>query len=301
MRSTNGSAALARAAYEPLAAHYDDFTRGYVYDSWLDAILRWSRAHGLAGRRVLDAACGTGKSFMPLLRAGYDVTACDVSPAMVTQARLKAGGRARVVVADVRSLTWASEFDLITCLDDAINYLLTQPDLLAALRGMAGALRPGGILVFDTNSLATYRTAFVEQFDSTSGSTQFRWRGESKPDTLPGTVHSAVLEIERDGEMHATRHVQRHWPLEELRSLLTRAGFSHVVFRGQATGGRLAGEPDEERHPKIACLARTPASARAKPSLDDRGSPSRDGGESHDHQDLTRPPTRCAGRYPAER
>ena len=53
----------------------------------------------LRGRRLLDVACGTGRSFLPMLERGYDVTACDISPAMAARAREKSGGAARVLVA----------------------------------------------------------------------------------------------------------------------------------------------------------------------------------------------------------
>ena len=43
------------------------------------------------GERVLDVACGTGKSFMPFLARGWDVTACDLSPAMLARAATVAG------------------------------------------------------------------------------------------------------------------------------------------------------------------------------------------------------------------
>ena len=47
--------------------------------------------HGLPGNRVLDAGCGTGKSFLPLLERGFEVTACDQSEAMLDVAASKAG------------------------------------------------------------------------------------------------------------------------------------------------------------------------------------------------------------------
>src|SRR2546421_6661629 len=111
-------------AYHDLAPFYDGFTAGYAYDGWLSRLEALAQAQGLAGRRLLDVGCGSGKSFLPLLERGYEVTACDISPAMVEEARRKVTGRARVVVADMRSLPALGEFDLITCLDDAVNYLL---------------------------------------------------------------------------------------------------------------------------------------------------------------------------------
>src|SRR5215210_7086056 len=105
-------------AYEGLAAHYDEFTSGYDYETWLASLERLALEHGLAGRRLLDVACGTGKSFEPMARRGYSVAACDLSPAMVEQARAKAPAGTALCVADMRELPLLGEFDLITCLDD---------------------------------------------------------------------------------------------------------------------------------------------------------------------------------------
>ena len=85
--------ALPAAPYEALADVYDLLTDGYAHERWLGALERLARAHGLRGRRVLDVACGTGSSFLALLDAGYEVTACDLSPAMARRAAEKAAGR----------------------------------------------------------------------------------------------------------------------------------------------------------------------------------------------------------------
>ena len=47
-------------------------------------------SNGASGTRLLDLACGTGKSFEPFVRRGFEVTGCDASPRMLAEAALRA-------------------------------------------------------------------------------------------------------------------------------------------------------------------------------------------------------------------
>lgn len=100
---------------------------------------------------MLDCACGIGLLAAGLARAGHDVAASDISPAMV--ARTRALG----VAAEVRSwddLPPSGDFDVVLCVG---NSLAHAEDRRTGLRAMAGALRPGGTL------LITSRNWEVEQ------------------------------------------------------------------------------------------------------------------------------------------
>ena len=44
----------------------------------------------MRGHELLDLARGTGKSFEPLMRRGFRVTACDASPGMLAEASIRA-------------------------------------------------------------------------------------------------------------------------------------------------------------------------------------------------------------------
>ena len=251
-------------AYEAFAPFYDEFTASYAHEDFLASVEELARAHGLVGRRVLDVGCGTGKSSAPLLARGYDVSACDISPAMVARARERLGGDPeRVFVADMRALPPGGDFDLVTCLDDALNYLLSEDDLDAALRSFARVLRPGGLAAFDANSLATYRSVFTREEVAASDDTIFRLCGETSADVRPGDVCELTIEILRQGgdgrsRRATSRHVQRHHPRESVESACERAGLRCVAVRGQMPGGRLVAGPDEDRHPKLLYLVRKP-------------------------------------------
>jgi SAM-dependent methyltransferase len=260
----------ALSAYESLAPFYDRYTADYDHARWLGEIGRVTTMLGLRGRRLLDVACGTGRSFLPMLERGYSVTACDISPAMCERARRAAGGRAEVVIADVRELPRLGEFDLVTCLDDALNYMLDGDELLAAFEGIERNLRPGGILVFDLNSLATFRGFFSRDAAFEDAETFFCWRGEGDPDAEPGALASAVVEVfaHRPGgawERTSSRHLQRHHPPGLVHELLERAGLDLLELRGQVTGDRIERDASEERQAKLVYFARRPVLTETTP------------------------------------
>src|SRR4051812_14489626 len=163
--------------YEGIADVYDAFSADFGHDRWLATIRAIADDHGLRGRRVLDVGCGTGRSFAPLVTQGFSVSACDLSPAMVRHAAAKADQPHRVFAADMRALPALGPFDLVTCLDDAINYLLDDAGLLAALRSVARVLAPGGLFVFDANTALTYATAFRSDDAFAAGGHAVAWSG----------------------------------------------------------------------------------------------------------------------------
>lgn len=251
------TATPALLAYERLAPVYDHFTDGYDHEGWVHGLERIARRHGLRGRRALDVGCGTGKSFTPLLRRGYDVWACDISPAMVARARACSGiDPERVLVADMRDLPDLGAFALVTCLDDAVNYLLDEDDVAAAFASVARLLAPGGVYVFDTNTLATYRAGFAARATFERPLAAAVWRGETTGPIDSGALCSASIEIAgNDGGDGISRHVQRHHPETTIRRALASAGLACRAVLGQSTGGVLHEDADEEAHTKLVYIA----------------------------------------------
>jgi SAM-dependent methyltransferase len=115
-------------------------------------------AHPVAGRQLLDVACGTGTLALLMEERGWQVTGLDAAPAMLAQARAKAaasGSAARWIhgnMADLEQLVAPASCDLVTCTYDSLNYLTAQSALQRLLRGLAHVLRPGGLGYFDINT-----------------------------------------------------------------------------------------------------------------------------------------------------
>ncbi|MBU0493882.1 MAG: methyltransferase domain-containing protein [Chloroflexi bacterium] len=110
-----------------------------------------------AGDKVLDLACGTGTVAVALAQQGLHVYGVDGSPAMIEQARCKVtetGYDVALSCQDMRAFTLPEPVDVVTCLYDSLNYLLSPADLVRAFECVRAALRPGGILLADINTPA---------------------------------------------------------------------------------------------------------------------------------------------------
>ena len=258
MSTNSGEISLnPEGAYDLIAGQYDDFTAHHDYESWLDSLLPALEVHGLNGDRLLDAGCGTGKSSLPMLSRGWRVTACDNSREMLKRLRAKAGDRIRIESADLRQMPVLGRFDLILCLGDVLNYCAVETPLATTLRGLAANLAPRGLLLFDLNTIATYRTFYAEVQEVEIGGRMVTWRGLGDGTAEAGEVAEAVMEIAApDGETTARSvHRQRHLGVDEVKGAMAEAGLRCLAVFGQGFDGVLQQPLEEERHTKTIYIA----------------------------------------------
>ena len=251
----------AQQAYDRFAPYYDRFTSHHDYEGWTLTLERLALAAGLSGRTLLDVACGTGKSYLPFLARGFDVTACDVSPGMLAVAAATSGERVRLEREDMRRLPVLGAFSLVTCLDDSVNYLLSTAELESALAGIRSNLAPGGVAVFDTNSLSTYRSFFASLGVLPGEDLVLVWRGEAAAGMRPGEEARASVEAlvrGDDGSWSAETHthVQRHHPAPAVRAAATAAGLEVAALHGMTADGAIHQPFDEAAHSKAVYVVR---------------------------------------------
>ncbi len=248
----------ALTAYEGLAEHYDIFTHDHDHSTWLVRLEALARRHGLAGRSVLDLACGTGKSLRPVLELGYTGAGCDLSPSMLAHARRRLPG-VWLCEADVRDLPPLGRFDWVTCLDDALNYLLGEHDLAAALCGIASVLASDGVATFDLNTLSAHREGFASTWVVEQPERYLCWQGRgcTEGPGEPGTADIDVF-VAVDGawQREITRHQQRWWSAGDVHDGAEHAGLAVVATYGQRPGARLEDQPDEARCTKTVFFLR---------------------------------------------
>ncbi|HEY2054775.1 MAG TPA: class I SAM-dependent methyltransferase [Solirubrobacterales bacterium] len=242
----------AQIAYDAFASIYDDFNAQNDYEFWFSVLLPRLAELGLVTGKLLDVACGTGRAIAPMLRRGWEITACDISSAMVAKAKEKHAGEAIAFdVADMTKLPTYGEFQLVWALNDPINYLLVDGDLQNALEAMGANLAPDGLLVFDCNTLRLFRASF-DPDEGLQRDARWNWQGLGQV----GDIYEA--EVSGEGvETHV--HKERHYSVPEVQRTLLNAGLQPVAALGQreADGEILLADAwDEERDHKIVHVAR---------------------------------------------
>lgn len=246
---------LAKASYEAMAPVYDSFTEDYDTELWLGNLIPELERCGLQGDRLLDVGCGTGNSFLPMIDRGWSVVGCDISPAMLSKAATKAGDRVRrLELADMRALPAFGSFDLVWALDDALNYLLSLEELHCAFVGMAKNLAADGLLMFDVNTLATYRGFFAETVVIEHHGCRLIWRGQSDSKTLPRSISEARFEVEGTA-VKSHQHRQRHFPETDIRAALVGAGLRCLAVFGHHEDAVMKQPLDEDDHVKAVYIA----------------------------------------------
>lgn len=159
--------------YDQLAVYYD-----LVHQDVADDLLLLLGLAEQRGDPILELGCGTGRTLLPLVRAGYQVVGLDNSAAMlkVCQRRLaedmpaaSGTGEATLYQGDMISFDLPQRFPLITVPFHTWMHLTQEEDQLAALGCINAHLAPGGWLFIDLPA----------------------------PDTITGAEHDGALTLER--------------------------------------------------------------------------------------------------------
>lgn len=150
-------------SYSFFAEFYDRFMVHVDYQSWITMIFTWLK-HFLPDdpEKVLEMACGTANISEQLVFRGLEVDACDASPFMLYEASQKCF-KPRLFLAFLQDkLPFENRYDLILCLFDSINYLQETQQIASCFHSAAGALKPGGVFVFDISTINNSRENFFD-------------------------------------------------------------------------------------------------------------------------------------------
>jgi ubiquinone/menaquinone biosynthesis C-methylase UbiE len=224
----------ADSADPPGINDYDSFAEGYAaanetgfVHAYYERPAMLALAGDVAGRRILDAGCGSGPLFAALRDRGAIVTGIDRSAGMLEQARRRLGDGADLQEAELGGpLPFRDEaFDDVTA-SLMLHYLEDWGPALAELRRV---LKPGGRLIASVNH------PFAENL----------WHRKEglEPDYF--ATYNYVVEWTAGGQSAVLRFWAR--PLHAMTDAFTAAGFRITVISEPAVAPDTPGEllPDD--------------------------------------------------------
>jgi SAM-dependent methyltransferase len=181
---------------------------------------------------VVDLGCGTGTFTRLLAQKGYDIIGVDNSEEMLTIAAAKSREEGQEILflrQDMRELDLYSTVGTVVSVCDSLNYMLTEENLFRVFQLVHKYLYPGGIFIFDFNTLYKYEriigdTVIAENRETCS----FIWENIFDPDSKCNEYDLTVFVREEDGRYRRFQetHHQRGYTIEEMVTLLQQAGFA---------------------------------------------------------------------------
>lgn len=222
-------------AYEDFAEVYDIFMDDTPYEQWCSFVTEALQKEGIYDGLVLDLGCGTGEMTQLLARAGYDMIGVDLSDRMLNvamQKREQSGLDILYLQQDMREFELYGTVRAVICLCDSINYLLREEELLAVFRLVNNYLDPGGLFLFDFNTVYKYETVIgdtviAENRDDCS----FIWENYYDEEEEINEYDLTIF-VRKEKELFrkfTETHLQRGYTLPVMRRLAEEAG---LVFAG---------------------------------------------------------------------
>jgi len=137
------------------AAAYDAVYSDKDYAGECDALESLIGRFGDGGiRRLLDLGCGTGRHAVHFAQRGFQVLGVDRSEAMLVHAHQRARAsqlceKVDFLRGDARDFSSGDKFDAVLMNFNVLGYMLTNDDVIGALKSARGNVRDGGLLIAD--------------------------------------------------------------------------------------------------------------------------------------------------------
>jgi len=233
---------------------YDRLFDSFDFDTayWLDVARD-------AGGPVLEAACGTGRVLLPILKAGFAIEGFDASPAMIVRLKDKArqsGLAVRAEVFDMRAFSIDRSYARIICPFNGFAHCESIEGQIAFLRRSYDHLEPGGALVLHMSYPGPAYWSepegqpVLEHEALRPGGGKIQLWDNRKKDVVAQRQDSEVeiRELDRSGRLEAVHKftTSQRWVYRfELELLFRAAGFARWSFLG-GFDGRPLRAPDDQ-------------------------------------------------------
>lgn len=222
-------------AYTNFAAVYDTFMDDVPYEKWADYVRGLLKEYGIQEGLVLDLGCGTGNFTRAMSRRGYDMIGVDVSTDMLEIAeekKIEEGMDILYLQQDMREFELYGTVRAVVSVCDSMNYILKEEELLQVFKLVNNYLDPGGVFLFDLNTIYKYRQVIGDAIIAENREDcSFIWENTYYEDESINEYELTIFQKEESGlyRKFEETHLQRAYRLDDVKRLLQEAGMKYIA------------------------------------------------------------------------
>lgn len=242
-------------AYTSFAQVYDMFMDNIDYEQWGEYLKGLLIEYGVNDGIVLDMGCGTGNITQILSGAGYDMIGIDNSQDMLNIAMEKRGEDASILylLQDMREFELYGTVAAVVCICDSMNYITEIDDLVEVFKLVNNYLDPGGIFIFDLNTVHKYQQIGDSTIAEDREDSSFIWDNYYYEDEKINEYQLSIFIKGEDGryDKFSETHYQKAYTLNEIKNALEEAGLEFVTAYEALTHNKA-----EEQNDRIYVVAK---------------------------------------------
>ena len=221
-------------SYESFAGVYDLFMDNIDYPAWCTYLIGILKEYGIEDGLIAELGCGTGSMTELLAAEGYDMIGIDNSPDMLEVAqekRVESGLDILYLMQDMREFELYGTVRAVVSICDCMNYILEEEDLLEVFCLANNYLDPGGVFIFDLNTLFKYEQLGESVIAENREESSFIWENWYDPADQVNE-YDLTLFIREESDLYRKYeelHYQKAYELEQVKELLLQAGMEFVA------------------------------------------------------------------------
>ena len=192
--------------------------------------------YGVREGLVLELGCGTGNMTEILAQSGYDMIGVDNAEEMLEIAiekRMKSGLDILYLQQDMREFELYGTVKAIVSVCDSVNYILEEEELEEVFRLVNNYLDPGGVFIFDFNTVYKYREILGDQtIAENREECSFIWDNYYYEEERINEYELSLFIREGDSELYRKyqeTHFQKAYDLETMKRLITQSGLEYIT------------------------------------------------------------------------
>ena len=200
------------------------------YPARAEYYLKLLSDNGVSSGILLDLGCGTGTMSLLMDSSGYDVIGVDSSVEMLNIAREKAASKNILLLNQpMEELDLYGTVDCAISVLDCINHLEGKDAVKEAFAKVSLFMNPGGVFVFDVNTVYKHReiladSCFITETDEVFCAWQNSLNGDDSVDIALDFFENIGGDYRRSSEFFT----EYAYKTDEIKEMLEEAGFDII-------------------------------------------------------------------------